>query len=92
MNWLWAIILGLVLGALARAILPGRQNIPIWLTVVFGILGAIVGNSVAAGIGIDETDGVDWGRHLFQLAGAVLIVAVGSPLWAAIRGRPRERT
>jgi uncharacterized membrane protein YeaQ/YmgE (transglycosylase-associated protein family) len=85
MDWLWAIILGLVLGVLARIILPGKQNIPLWLTVIFGILGAIVGNAVAAGIGIAETSGIDWGRHLLQLAGAVLIVAVGTPLWGSIR-------
>lgn len=29
MGWLWAIIVGLVLGLIAKAILPGRQNIPL---------------------------------------------------------------
>ncbi|MGK5627440.1 GlsB/YeaQ/YmgE family stress response membrane protein [Streptomyces sp. URMC 123] len=90
MGWLWAIVVGLVLGLLAKAILPGKQNIPLWLTVIFGILGSIVGNAVARGIGIDETKGIDWGRHLLQLAGAVLIVAVGTPLYAAIRGDRRR--
>ncbi|MBH5334210.1 GlsB/YeaQ/YmgE family stress response membrane protein [Streptomyces pactum] len=91
MNWLWAIIVGLVLGVLAKAILPGKQNIPLWLTVIFGIIGSIIGNAVARGIGIDETKGVDWGRHALQLAGAVLVVALGTPLWAAIRGHGRQR-
>ncbi|MFD8962150.1 GlsB/YeaQ/YmgE family stress response membrane protein, partial [Streptomyces anulatus] len=31
MSWLWAIIVGLVLGVIARAILPGKQDIPLWL-------------------------------------------------------------
>ncbi|WP_432096827.1 GlsB/YeaQ/YmgE family stress response membrane protein [Streptomyces sp. bgisy100] len=87
MGWLWAIIVGLVLGVLARAILPGRQNIPVWLTIVFGIIGSLIGNAVARALGIGETSGIDWGRHLLQIAGAVLIVALGTPLWAQIRGR-----
>ncbi|MGP4001925.1 GlsB/YeaQ/YmgE family stress response membrane protein [Streptomyces sp. 8N706] len=91
MGWLWAIIVGLVLGVLARGLLPGKQNIPLWLTVVFGILGSLLGNAVARGIGIDETSGVDWGRHALQLVGAVLIVALGTPLYAQIRGT-RHRT
>ncbi|MFP8887178.1 MULTISPECIES: GlsB/YeaQ/YmgE family stress response membrane protein [Streptomyces] len=86
MSWLWAIIVGLVLGVLARAILPGKQNIPLWLTAIFGIIGSVIGNAVASGIGVDDTAGIDWIRHLLQLAGAVLIVALGTPLYAKIRG------
>jgi uncharacterized membrane protein YeaQ/YmgE (transglycosylase-associated protein family) len=85
MGWLWAIIVGFVLGLLARAILPGKQDIPLWLTAVFGMLGGILGNAVARWIGIDSTKGIDWGRHALQLAGAVLIVAVGTPLWVSVR-------
>ncbi|GAA2956388.1 MULTISPECIES: GlsB/YeaQ/YmgE family stress response membrane protein [Streptomycetaceae] len=85
MSWLWAIIVGLVLGLLARAILPGKQDIPIWLTAVFGILGSILGNAVATWIGVNETDGIDWMRHLLQLIGAVIVVGVGDMLWQSIR-------
>ncbi|MDI5963083.1 GlsB/YeaQ/YmgE family stress response membrane protein [Streptomyces sp. SL13] len=92
MGWLWAIVVGLVLGVIARAILPGRQAIPLWLTVIYGIIGGLLGNAVASGIGVRHTSGVDWIRHLLQLAGAVLVVAVGSPLWQSIRGRNRNRS
>jgi uncharacterized membrane protein YeaQ/YmgE (transglycosylase-associated protein family) len=91
MNWLWAIILGLILGVLARLILPGRQNIPIWLTIIFGILGALLGNAVAGWMGVSDTKGVDWIRHLLQLAGAVLIVGIGAPLWGMARRSSRAR-
>ncbi|OEJ27542.1 signal peptidase [Streptomyces agglomeratus] len=90
MSWLWAIIVGLVLGLLAKAIIPGKQQIPLWLTVVFGILGSIAGNAVAAGIGVDDTDGIDWIRHLLQLIGAVVIVGLGDMLWASMKGRRRR--
>lgn len=92
MSWLWAIVLGLVLGVLARAILPGKQDIPLWLTVIFGILGSILGNAVAGWVGVEDTKGIDWVRHLLQLAGAVLVVAVGAPLWAKIRGKAKRTT
>lgn len=87
MNWLWAIVVGLVLGVLARAIIPGKQHIPLWLTVIFGMLGGLLGNAVAGWAGVADTDGVDWIRHVLQLGGAVLIVALGAPLWASIRGK-----
>ncbi|MER5886317.1 GlsB/YeaQ/YmgE family stress response membrane protein [Streptomyces sp. NPDC001941] len=91
MSWLWAIIVGLVLGLIAKAILPGKQQIPLWLTTVFGILGSIVGNAVASWIGVNDTKGIDWIRHLLQLIGAVAVVGVGDLLWQAIRG-DRQRT
>jgi uncharacterized membrane protein YeaQ/YmgE (transglycosylase-associated protein family) len=91
MGWLWAIIVGLVLGLIAKAILPGKQNIPLWLTTVFGILGSVLGNAVATWLGVNETKGIDWMRHLFQLIGAVVVVGVGDMLWASIRGT-RQKT
>ncbi|UNO42805.1 GlsB/YeaQ/YmgE family stress response membrane protein [Streptomyces sp. MST-110588] len=87
MTWLWAIIVGLVLGLLAKAIIPGKQQIPLWLTVIFGMLGSVLGNWLATGIGVNDTKGIDWTRHLLQLVGAVVVVAIGDRLWAAVRGR-----
>ncbi|HEY9370626.1 GlsB/YeaQ/YmgE family stress response membrane protein [Streptomyces sp.] len=89
MGWLWAIIVGFVLGLIAKAILPGKQQIPLWLTTVFGILGSILGNAVARWIGVDATRGIDWTRHLFQLIGAVAVVGVGDMLWVRLRGSRR---
>ncbi|WP_033317775.1 GlsB/YeaQ/YmgE family stress response membrane protein [Streptomyces yerevanensis] len=86
MGWLWAIIVGFVLGLLAKAIIPGKQHSPLWLTTIFGMIGAIVGNSIARGIGIDETRGIDWGRHGLQLAAAVVLVFLGDMLYTAVRG------
>ncbi|MCZ1010631.1 GlsB/YeaQ/YmgE family stress response membrane protein [Streptomyces lydicus] len=90
MTWLWAIIVGLVLGLIAKAIIPGKQQIPLWLTVIFGMLGSVLGNWVATGIGVNETRGIDWIRHLLQLAGAIVVVAVGDRLWVSMRDRKKH--
>lgn len=85
MHWLWAIAEGLVLGVLARLILPGKQEIPLWLTALLGLIGALLGNAVAHWIGVGHTKGIDWVRHALQLGGAVLMIVVATPLWARFR-------
>lgn len=79
---LWIIIVGFVLGVLARLILRGRQDIPMWLTILMGILGAWLGNAVSGWIGVRNTAGIDWIRHLLQLGFAVAFVALAASLWA----------
>jgi uncharacterized membrane protein YeaQ/YmgE (transglycosylase-associated protein family) len=72
-----AIVIGAIIGALARLILPGKQNIPIWLTIVVGIGAALVGTAIARAIGIPTTtSGIDWLELLVQLIVAVVAVAV----------------
>jgi uncharacterized membrane protein YeaQ/YmgE (transglycosylase-associated protein family) len=85
MSFIWAIIAGLVIGLIARAIRPGKQNIPIWLTIVIGIAGAIVGNLLASAIGVRHTGGIDWIRHALQIVVAVLLIGAVEPAWT--RGR-----
>ncbi|MEU0694846.1 GlsB/YeaQ/YmgE family stress response membrane protein [Streptomyces niveus] len=92
MSWLWAIVVGLVLGLIAKAIIPGKQQIPLWLTTVFGILGSILGNAAAGWLGVADTKGIDWTRHVLQLIGAIVVVGVGDMLWSSIRsGGKRAR-
>ncbi|MFI6108738.1 GlsB/YeaQ/YmgE family stress response membrane protein [Streptomyces sp. NPDC051310] len=90
MGWLWAIIVGLVLGLLAKAILPGKQHSPLWLATIFGIIGGIIGNALARAFGIEATPGIDWGRHALQVAAAVVIVGVGDMLYMSMR-RNKQR-
>lgn len=92
MGWLWAIIVGFVLGLIAKAILPGKQHSPLWLTTIFGMLGAIAGNAIARAAGVDSTSGIDWSRHAFQLVAAVIIVAVGDMLYMATLGKRKQQT
>ncbi|KUL29456.1 GlsB/YeaQ/YmgE family stress response membrane protein [Actinoplanes awajinensis] len=78
-----AIIVGLIIGALGRLVVPGKQNIPIWLTLVIGVVAAIIGTFLAAAIDVADTGGVDW----IELALQVGLAAVGVALVAGTRGR-----
>ncbi len=78
-----AIIVGLIIGALGRLALPGRQNIPVWLTMVVGIVAALLGTAIARGMGLADTPGVDWSEILIQ----VVLAAVGVALVAGFAGR-----
>ncbi|KRD04593.1 MULTISPECIES: GlsB/YeaQ/YmgE family stress response membrane protein [unclassified Streptomyces] len=91
MGWLWAIIVGFVLGLIAKAIIPGKQHSPLWLTTIFGMLGAIVGNAIARAAGVESTSGIDWSRHAFQLIAAIIIVALGDMLYMATLGKRKHR-
>jgi len=91
MGWVWAIIVGLILGLIAKAVIPGKQHSPLWLTTLFGLLGAIAGNAVARAAGVEETPGIDWTRHIFQLVAAIIIVAIGDMLYLALWGNRRRR-
>jgi uncharacterized membrane protein YeaQ/YmgE (transglycosylase-associated protein family) len=81
----WILIIGLVLGLLARMLLRGRQAIPLWLTMLLGIVGALLGNAVAGWIGVRHTSGVDWLRHLLQVLFSMLLVGLVSPAWSRRR-------
>ena len=43
-----AIIVGLIIGALGRLIVPGKQHLPIWLTLLLGIVAAFLGGWIAS--------------------------------------------
>ena len=82
-----AIIIGLVIGALGRLVVPGKQNIPIWLTIVIGIVAALLGTAIARGIGVADTKGFDWIELIFQ----IVLAAVGVALVAGFWGRRGHR-
>ncbi|UCM91940.1 GlsB/YeaQ/YmgE family stress response membrane protein [Streptomyces marincola] len=71
-----AIVIGLVIGALARLVLPGRQRIGVLWTIAVGIIAALIGTALAAALGVADTDGVDWLELLLQLALAALGVTL----------------
>lgn len=79
-----AIVVGAIIGALGRLVVPGRQPIPIWLTIVIGIIAAFIGTFIARAIGIPTaTSGIDWLELLVQ----VIVAAIGVVLVANLYGR-----
>jgi uncharacterized membrane protein YeaQ/YmgE (transglycosylase-associated protein family) len=71
-----AIVVGLIIGALGRLVLPGRQDIPIWLTILIGIIAALIGSLIASALGVGETRGIDWIKLIIQVALAAAGVAL----------------
>jgi uncharacterized membrane protein YeaQ/YmgE (transglycosylase-associated protein family) len=45
------VVVGLVIGALGRLAVPGRDPMPIWLTILVGLAGAFVGGAIAVSLG-----------------------------------------
>jgi uncharacterized membrane protein YeaQ/YmgE (transglycosylase-associated protein family) len=80
------LIAGIILGFLGRLIAPGEQKIPVWLTIVAGIVGALIGNLVATWVGVRYTGGFDWWRHIFQVIAAVIAVMAAAAIY------PKSRT
>ncbi|WP_199429121.1 GlsB/YeaQ/YmgE family stress response membrane protein [Qaidamihabitans albus] len=77
-----AILIGLVLGVLGRLVAPGKQNIPIWLTILVGIAAAFVGTAIARGIGYADTDGWDWLEFITQLVVAGVGVSLAAGMYS----------
>ena len=92
---------GTIIGILGKMVAPGdRDRIPFWLTVVCGIVGMLVGSYLYWVLFGDNnprfdghkaepdnaTNGIDWIRHLWQIA----VAAVAVMLAAALTGRNRS--
>lgn len=80
-----AIIIGLIIGALGRLVVPGKQHIPIWLTLLIGVLAAILGTLVAGALDVADTRGIDWIELIIQVGFA----AIGVSIAAGAYGRGR---
>ena len=83
MDWLQTIIVsllaGIIIGPLARLVLPGRQNISMGITILIGAVGAFLGGLIANWVGVEDTAGLDWTQYLIQVAvAAVLVLAYGA--------------
>ncbi|MGH8915568.1 MAG: GlsB/YeaQ/YmgE family stress response membrane protein [Acidimicrobiia bacterium] len=77
------LIAGIIIGPLARLVLPGKQNISVGMTILIGAIGAIVGGFIAVWAGVDETEGIDWIKHAIQVGVAVVVVLI----YGAMAGR-----
>ncbi|GGF49889.1 hypothetical protein GCM10011519_24860 [Marmoricola endophyticus] len=83
-----AIVAGIVIGALGRLIVPGKQAIGWILTIFLGLVGAFVGGYLAQGVNVD----VWWQVLIFQVVvAAVLVLLVSSLLRSSSRNRALKK-
>ncbi len=81
MEIIGVIIAGIIIGLLGKFVAPGdKDNIPIWLTIVCGIGGVVVGWFIYTAFGGNGSSGVDWVRWLVAIASAAVLVVVASTL------------
>jgi len=73
------LIVGLVVGALARAVLPGRQALPIWLTMLIG-----VGSLLLGGLFLQHA-----GLLLRVIVGVIIAAAIIALTQGGLRSRSR---
>ena len=83
MGWVFVIIVGIIVGLLGKFIAPGtRDNTPLWLTILCGIVGVIIGYAW-----LGDTSGIDWLAFIVS----VIIAAVLVMIAATVTGRSGKR-
>lgn len=86
MDIIWTLVGGAIIGLLGKFVAPGgRDNIPLWLTVICGIGGSILGYVVYSMFGGDGSRGVDWTRWIVSVIVAAVLV-MGA---AAVTGKKK---
>ena len=81
-----ALIVGLIAGFLARAIMPGKDDMSIPATIILGIVGSFLGAFLFRLIGIGDDDNVDIGGVIGAVVGALIVLGV----YNAITGRKKS--
>jgi uncharacterized membrane protein YeaQ/YmgE (transglycosylase-associated protein family) len=80
------IVAGIIVGVLGKWVAPdARDKTPLWMTILCGIAGVIVGWYIAVALGVAATSGVDWVRWIISVIAAAIFVAVA----ATVTGRTK---
>ena len=88
MEIIGVIVAGIIIGLLGKFVAPGdKDNIPIWLTILCGIGGVIIGWYIYTAAGGDGSSGVDWVRWLVAIVVSAVLVMIAS----TVTGRSRTR-
>ena len=83
---LGALIVGLVAGFLARALLPGKDDMGLLATIILGLIGSFVGALLFGLIGIGDTDKFDIGGIIGAIIGAMIVLAI----YNAVTGKKKH--
>lgn len=91
MEIIGVIVAGVIIGLLGKFLAPGdKDNIPIWLTVVCGIGGVVIGWYVYTAFGGSTTGGVDWVRWIVAIVVAAVLVVAASTITGRNQGSARR--
>lgn len=83
---LWSLVVGAVIGTLARLLVPGRQSLSVFGTILIGAVAAVGGGFLARLFGLGHTDGsFDWITLLIQIGLAVVFVILFNNPYASRR-------
>lgn len=73
------IIVGAIIGLLGKLVAPGdKDNIPIWLTILCGIGGVLLGYAIYSAFGGNGSGGVDWTRWIVSIIVSAVLVVIAS--------------
>jgi uncharacterized membrane protein YeaQ/YmgE (transglycosylase-associated protein family) len=70
------LVAGLIIGALARLIKPGKQNLSLLMTLVLGIVGSLIGGVVASALGTGDIMELNVLGFIVAVIAAVLLIGV----------------
>ena len=70
------LVFGLIVGALARLIKPGRQNLSVVATLALGVVGALIGGVVATALGTGDFGELNILGTIVAIVAAVLLIGV----------------
>lgn len=90
MQILGLILIGVVIGVLARLVLPGRQRIGVAMTVLLGIGGALVGGIVASAIGTGDIFELNFIGTVVGVIAAAGLIGAADAAGIGDRRRPDE--
>src|SRR5687768_14588939 len=76
MSLLLFLVFGLVVGLLARALLPGRQSMGLIMTTVLGVIGSFLGGFVGSLISGDEVTRLHPAGIIGSVVGAIIVLAI----------------
>ena len=82
------VVFGLVVGVLARVIVPGRQHLSLPMTVGLGLVGSVVGGIVANALGTGDVFELNFLGSVVAIAAAVLLIIVGDRVGLLRRRSP----
>lgn len=74
------LVFGLVVGALARLIKPGKQNLSLVATLLLGVVGSVIGGVVASALGTGDIMELNVLGAIVAIVAAVLLVGVAEGL------------